>query len=282
MESSRFRDAFVVANVSAALCNAIVLATKLPHVSYRIPVLDPTASVLCVASFSLVVSIAGVAAGTLHSRVGYAAYVVASLVVLVFYLYAVILCFVQPEELPVASQRDVSAAGALCAVVTVLVSLACYAAARLGGRAWTAARLGALCSFVSLVVACALAGFGAQMPSSRVVLAAGVFEIVDSVAAVPIFLCGWKRMVRVHTVWSTVSLVFLVVGVIVAIRSNEYVFTQCHKHSADCSPKQLLALAGLAAVTCVTSACDLACSAVVIAKERETAKRAGAGADREV
>jgi hypothetical protein len=266
----RAREGFVAANVVALLFNIVVLAAKLPHAPYRLPVLDVTASVFAVASFSLVVSVGGLVAAYVQRRNGYVAFVVASMVVLVFYVYAVVLCFVQPEALPVVSQKRVSDVKALSMIIIFCVSCTVYCAAALSGRAWTAARLGAMCSFVSLIVACTLAGFGAQLKASqpsKLVVVSSSFEIVDSLLGIPIFLCGWRRLIRMHVVWSTVSLILMTAGAIVAVRSDDYSFTMCHRTSNDCSQRELLMLSALASITCVVSACDIACSAVTIAKE---------------
>jgi hypothetical protein len=263
------RKAFVAANCVAVLFNIIIVAAKLPHIPYRLPVLDVTASVLVVASFSLAVSAGGLLAAYAQRRNGYVAFVIASLMVLVFYVYAVVLCFVQPEALPMASTKHVAEVKGLSIAVIFFVSCTVYCAATLSGRAWTAARLGAVCSFVSLIVACTLAGFGAQLKASQpshLVLASSSFEIVDSLLGIPIFLYGWRRLMRLHAAWSTASLILMTAGAIVAVRSDDYVFAQCSKTSTDCSQRELLMLAALASITCVVSTCDIACSAVTIVK----------------
>lgn len=269
----KVRTLLACLNAVAAACNIVLLSATFPHVAAVIPVLNVNTGVLCVASFSLAVCLGGMVAARADSRQGYVAYVACSLVVLVFYVYAAILCFVEPDAAPLGPGSSPHTLAGLCVVVCLLASFTVAVAASLGGRAWTAQRVGALSSFASLLAACALAGFASSTEASSLVVTASVFEIIDSAAGIPIFWFGWSRLVRLHGAWSALSIVLLMVGAAAALSSDRDAFDLCKKDPSTCKPRQMLALAALAAITCVTSCADGTCSAILVAKDWSREKK---------
>ena len=227
---------FFAANVVGFLFNASVLGLKFASLKHRTPLADVKTSVLCVASFSLVLCLAGAVLAFVRNRRALVAYAFSTLIVLSFYTYVIVLCFVAPAQLPVGHGHERAAAG-LGIVVCLLTAPCVYVAAALAGRAWTAQTLGAACSVTSLAVSVTLLAFGIAGSGTRVgapaagaVISAACFELIDCLVGIPMFWFQWNRVLTAHAAWSVLSAVMLVVGASVALAADDvYVFTSCKK-----------------------------------------------------
>lgn len=257
--SDPHRDYFQFTNAIAAILNAGILCARLPD-SAEPPLLNAHVAAKCVASFALVTSLAGACVPHMDAqkaRVGYAFYMPASLLVLAFYLYTAILCLVD-FPLHAGGSIDGRSIAGICISVCILMCPTIYCAARMAGRAWSAARLGATCSFVSLVLACTLASFGASLrrqdaTSGTLVVVAACFELLASALGIPIYLLRWKNLLRAHTAWSCVSSFVLLAGVSTAVHSDERLFELCRQTGGSCDDRTLIMLAAMAAITVVAS-----------------------------
>jgi hypothetical protein len=225
---------FGAANVAGLCFNAVVLSAKFAGTPSALSLVDIHTSAVCVASFSLVLCVAGIVLACLKQRHALAVYAFGTLVVISFYTYVIVLCFIAPNEVPVGrvSARVMAGAGV---VVCLLTAPCVYVAAVLAGRAWTARSLGASCSATTLAVTCALMAFGAKTVDSGasasvtgVVIAAAVFKMIDCLVGIPMFVFQWQKVLKAHTVWSVLSAIMLIVGASAALAAdNVYVFTTC-------------------------------------------------------
>ena len=231
------------ANVCALAFNAAILGTALPHEPFHIPFLDVRTSVLCVASFSLATCLLGLFAAVSKRVVALLSYGFANLVCMCFYLYAVILCFLSPDLMPMKTddKHTHSAVAGLGITIIVLITPTTVLASRISGYVLTARAWGTALSLVSLIMAIALLSFSSQVNEKKrghvpaLVVAASAFQILDSAVGVPTFLLTWKRVLKAHTAYSCLSALMMMVAVIVASTGTNYVFPPC----APPSPTQL-------------------------------------------
>lgn len=237
---NKSQKALIICNTVALAFNCAILGSTLPS-SYRIPFLNVRTSVLCVASFSLVSNLVGIVSALSKNFYALVFYSFSTVVISVFYFYASILCFISPAYVPV--DQHTIAAGVLGLLICVLIVPTTVISTKMTNLHFTTRFYGAFFSMVSLIVSVALLVFSTQVnevlktPSSALLVASSTFEIIDCALGIPMFLCNWANILKLHTAFSVFSAFMLLVGSLTAIIThNTLKFLHCDGGFAPAPP----------------------------------------------
>lgn len=221
---NRSQKALIICNIVSLAFNSAILGSSLPS-SYRIPFLNVRTSVICVASFSLVSNIIGIISALSKNFYALVFYSFSTVVISIFYFYASILCFIAPAYVPV--DQHTIAAGVLGMLVCVCIMPTTVISTKMTNLHFTTRFYGAFFSMVSLIVSVALLVFSTQVnevfknPSSALLVASSTFEIIDCALGIPMFLCNWANILKLHTAYSVFSAFMLLVGSLTAIITHK-------------------------------------------------------------